>query len=245
MRVSGERQRNSRNASPEKRASAMNAGSPDSSSTTTAQGEKWNSRLPEVTSEIAFCASPKVRITRLNGPAGGLAARARELVVELRVLEVRKLQGQRLLQDHHIHALAQLRPQQRLAQRQAALCRGHHRHQHPLEHHKVQDPMRIAIADPDGGHDGIDQLRCHPEDAAGNYAGDDRQHGQGQGEPAAGAQHQRQRLAAVAKDAKEARQRGVHGARCRGRGWLVLAKGFLIGSVSDNHLTVAKCASWP
>ncbi len=46
MRVSGERQRNSRNASPENLASAMKEGSPASSSTATAQGEKCASRLP-------------------------------------------------------------------------------------------------------------------------------------------------------------------------------------------------------
>ena len=40
MRVSGERQRNSRNASPENFASATNAGNPASSSTATAHGEK-------------------------------------------------------------------------------------------------------------------------------------------------------------------------------------------------------------
>ncbi len=40
MRVSGERQRNRRNASPENFASAMKAGTPASSSTATAQGEK-------------------------------------------------------------------------------------------------------------------------------------------------------------------------------------------------------------
>ncbi len=46
MRVSGERQRNSRKASPENFASATNAGSPASSSTATAQGEKRASSAP-------------------------------------------------------------------------------------------------------------------------------------------------------------------------------------------------------
>ncbi len=46
MRVSGERQRNSRNASPENFVSAKNAGSPASSSTATAHGENCSSRLP-------------------------------------------------------------------------------------------------------------------------------------------------------------------------------------------------------
>ena len=37
---------------------------------------------------------------------------------------MRQLQRERLLQDHHVDALAELRPQQRLAQRDAALCAG-------------------------------------------------------------------------------------------------------------------------
>jgi hypothetical protein len=46
MRVSGERQRNSRNASPENFASAMKAGRPASSSTATAHGENFTSSTP-------------------------------------------------------------------------------------------------------------------------------------------------------------------------------------------------------
>ena len=47
MRVSGERQRNRRNASPENVASATNAGSPASDQHgTTAQGENWASSVP-------------------------------------------------------------------------------------------------------------------------------------------------------------------------------------------------------
>ena len=46
MRVSGERQRNSRNASPENFASATKDGSPASSSTATAHGENATSSAP-------------------------------------------------------------------------------------------------------------------------------------------------------------------------------------------------------
>src|SRR5882672_2555029 len=45
--------------------------------------------------------------------AGGcLAARARKLVVEFRVLEVLQLEGERLLEDHHVDPLSELRTQQ-------------------------------------------------------------------------------------------------------------------------------------
>ncbi len=67
MRVSGERQRNSRNASPENFASARNDGSPASSSTATAHGENCASSVPKLTSAMAFCTSPKLRITSDSG----------------------------------------------------------------------------------------------------------------------------------------------------------------------------------
>ena len=59
-------------------------------------------------------------------PRRGLAPRARQLVVELRVLEVREIERQRLLEDHLVDALPELRAQQRLARRQPAL-RGRER----------------------------------------------------------------------------------------------------------------------
>jgi len=46
MRVSGERKRNSWNAWPEYFASAMNEGTPASSSTVTAHGENCTSSVP-------------------------------------------------------------------------------------------------------------------------------------------------------------------------------------------------------
>ena len=67
MRDSGARQRNRRNASPENFASARNAGSPASTSSTTAQGEKRTKSPPKEISETAFCSRPKVRMTRLKG----------------------------------------------------------------------------------------------------------------------------------------------------------------------------------
>ena len=57
-------------------------------------------------------------------PARGLAPRAHQLVVELAVLELRELERQRLLEDHHVDALAELRAQQRLREREPALGGG-------------------------------------------------------------------------------------------------------------------------
>ena len=81
-----------------------------------------------------------------QGPRGGLAARARELVVELRVLEVLQLQRQRLLEDHHVHALSELGAQQRLAQRQAALRGRDADDQHAFEHARARRRGATAAA---------------------------------------------------------------------------------------------------
>ena len=67
MRVSGERQRNSRNASPENFASAMNEGKPASSSTATAHGENARAAMPKLTSAMPFCTSPKLLMTSASG----------------------------------------------------------------------------------------------------------------------------------------------------------------------------------
>ena len=67
MRVSGERQRKRRNASPENFASAMNDGRPASSNTATAQGENCASSVPKLSSAIAFCTSPKLLMTSASG----------------------------------------------------------------------------------------------------------------------------------------------------------------------------------
>ena len=67
MRVSGERQRNSRNASPENLASATNDGRPARNSTATAQGENCASSVPKLSSATAFWTSPKLLITSESG----------------------------------------------------------------------------------------------------------------------------------------------------------------------------------
>ena len=60
---------------------------------------------------------------KAQGSGRGLAARARQLVIELRVLEVPQLEREGLLEDHDVDSLPKLGAQQRLAQRQAALSR--------------------------------------------------------------------------------------------------------------------------
>ena len=123
MRDSGERQRNRRNASPENFVSATNAGRPEISSTITAQGEKCTSR-DGITRQRdrVLRPGPNVRITSAQRAARSFAACADELVVELAVLEALQLERQRLLEDHDVDALAELRAQQRLALREIPRC---------------------------------------------------------------------------------------------------------------------------
>ena len=146
MRVSGERQRNRRKASPENLASARKAGSPASSSTSTVQGEKRTSSTREAQQRDRVLHQPEGAHDQAQRAARGLAARARELVVELGVLEVLQLERERLLEDHDVDALAELRAQQRLAERQAALCAGQRGHQHALEQHQPQHARGVVPA---------------------------------------------------------------------------------------------------
>ena len=120
IRVSGERQRNSRNASPENlRLGDEGRQARRARARTHGPGREADSRAREAHQRDRRSApAPKLRITSDSGPAGGFAPRARELVVELRVLEVLQVERQRLLEDHLVDALAQLRAQQRLAGRE-------------------------------------------------------------------------------------------------------------------------------
>ncbi len=117
MRVSGERQRNRLNASPENFASAMNAGSPASSRIATRPRREVHQQRSEADERDSVLDEPERAHHEAERPARRFTSRARELVVELRVLEVAQIQRERLLQDHHVHALAELRTQQPLAER--------------------------------------------------------------------------------------------------------------------------------
>ena len=59
--------------------------------------------------------------------------RAIQLVVELRVLELRERQRQRLVEDQEVHALRQQHAQQRLAETDAALHTGERRDEQAFE----------------------------------------------------------------------------------------------------------------
>ena len=67
MRVSGARQRKSRNASPENFVSAKNAGKPPNNRMNTAHGENPASNTAKLVMAMAFWNRPDVRITSDSG----------------------------------------------------------------------------------------------------------------------------------------------------------------------------------
>ncbi len=119
-----------------------------------------------------------------------------------------QLQRQRLLQDHHVDTLTQLRAQQRLAQGNAALCAGDCSDQQALvcdEHQRVSGQSgaidRIGLNRCD---DCIDDQRANVCDRRRQRACDQRQNRERDGKRAARRPHQFQRAVAVREDAEKA-----------------------------------------
>ena len=214
MRVSGARQRNRRNASPENFVSATNAGRPPKISTTTAHGEKPASSTAKLVIAIAFWNRPGGAHDQRQRPARGFAPCARELVVELRILEVRELERQRLLEDHHVDAVGELGLEQRLAQRDAAVRGRDDDQRECLHEHPAEDwsDVHVAVGGMDARRDdhAVDDSCTDPGDQRGQHAG---QHGdktQKKRESAAGAPEKLQRALAIAENAEKL-PRGVQG----------------------------------
>ena len=124
MRVSGARQRNSRNASPENLVSAKNAGRPPNEQDDHGPRREAGEQHRETGDGDRVLEQARGAHDQRQRPARRLAARARQLVVELGVFEVRELERQRLLEDHHVHAMRELGLEQRLAQGDAAVRGG-------------------------------------------------------------------------------------------------------------------------
>ena len=209
MRVSGERQRNSRKASPENFASATNDGRP---------GEQQD-RTPMARSAPAACRSSQSNAVLDEAEAAhdqrqratrGLAARARELVVELGILEVAQVERQRLLEDHFVDALPELRAQQRLARGKAALRGGEGRDQHAFERdvaEHVDDLTPVRAVHVHGSDDGVDDQCPDISDRRGQHARDQGQQRERNGELAAGGPDEVQRVARIAEHLGQRAQR--------------------------------------
>jgi hypothetical protein len=80
-------------------------------------------------------AEPERAPDQAERPAGGFAPRPRHLVVKFGVLEVRKLEGERLFEHHLVHALTEQRAQQLIADGEPARDRGEERYQTELDRH--------------------------------------------------------------------------------------------------------------
>jgi hypothetical protein len=136
-----------------------------------------------------------------QGPARGFAARARQFIVELGILELRQIQRQCFFQNHDIDALAQLRAKQRLRQRNSTLRHRGGGDQQCLQRHVPYDigqrrhagaPMQIR-----GVNDGIHDLRADIGDAGGQHACDECEQGESDAQRLVGAPHQLEGSAAI------------------------------------------------
>jgi hypothetical protein len=134
--------------------------------------------VPKLPSAIAFCTRPKCA-SRAKRPRRRLAPRARELVVELGVLEVRELERQRLLEDHLVDALPSCARSSdwhddspRCAAAIAATSRLRARRSRSRARDRRGDAELPALERRD---DGIDDQRADIRDGRWQDAGDQRQ----------------------------------------------------------------------
>ncbi len=140
-------------------------------------------------------------------PPRGLPPRPRHLVVELRVLEMRQVQLQRLLQDHHVHAMAQLGPQQRRTHLETLLHRGHSDHQAGFDRHPEQ--RRVPIRNrPRVGRlqDPVHNPRAHDRDRRRHQPRQQRQDAHRHGQRATGLPDEPRRVRRVPKHVQKSGQ---------------------------------------
>ena len=117
-----------------------------------------------------------------------------------------QLECERLLEDHYIDALTELRPQQRLTQRQSALGGGGRGDQRSFEHHENDDTLSV-LPGPDGSDDRIDDQRAHVGNGGRQHAGHDGQQRDRKSQSSVGAPDQLDCSPTVAKDGEELLQR--------------------------------------
>ena len=129
-----------------------------------------------------------------------------------------QLERQGLLEDHHIHALAELCAQQRLAQRQSALRAGDARHQAAFQQHQSQYAHGVMTGGIARRDHGVHDLRPDPGDPGRQQAGSQGQQSHRQQQRAIGVPDQLYRAPAVAEHAEEAEQHVAIGRRRRRRG---------------------------
>ena len=175
MRVSGERQRNSRNAIAgefglgEKRRQAGD----DQDHHRPRREREQQDRVADQRDRVLHEAEGSV--DQAQRTARRLAPRPRQLVVELGVLEVRQLQRQRFFQDHDVDALAEQGAQQRLARRNAALAAATSDDDARFEHDQPQHALRVGVRRVHGGDHAVDNQLADVGNRGRQHAGDDGQ----------------------------------------------------------------------
>jgi hypothetical protein len=128
---------------------------------------------------------------------------------------MRELECQCLLENHDVDALAELRAQQCLAQREAALRAGQQRDERALDAYQPQHTRRAMAAQIACCDHGIDYLSANPGDACRQQAGQQRQQCERDQERTIGAPDQIDGAAAVTEYAEEPLQQVCPTARGR------------------------------
>ena len=146
------------------------------------------------------------------------APRPGQLVIEFGVLELRQIQRQCLFENHDVDALAQLRPEQGLRERGAALCHGRRGHQQRLDgdvaQHVGQHRGARAAVHIGGVNHRIDDERADIRDAGRQHTSQECQHRKYDAERLVGGPHQRQRAPAVVEYVEQAPSRRDAGGGC-------------------------------
>ncbi len=114
-----------------------------------------------------------------------------------------EVEGQRLLEDHDVDALAELGPQQGLSDEDPALGEGDQDDDEGLEGDEAEDGGGVAGALA-GREDGVDDELSDVGGAGGEEADEEGQGGEDQGQRLAGRPHEVEGAAAVTEDAEEA-----------------------------------------
>ena len=115
-----------------------------------------------------------------------------------------QVQRERLLEDHHVDALAELRAQQRLAGRESALGGGQARDEHALQRdvsqYQGQVVGRPGAVRRQCGNDRVDDLCADVGDGRRQHAGHERQQRQRERQPLARGPDEFERVPRVAED---------------------------------------------
>ena len=217
MRRSGLRHWNARNRSPENFVSAMNTGKPGDHEDRNGPRREVQQQSRVAQDRDAVLRERERAVHEAQGPHGRLLARAIQLVVELRVLELRERERERLVENQQVHALRQQHAQQRLAEIDAALRARDCRDERALERDERQHARDVGLrAGPirvDRRDDRIDDQLADIRDPGRRQTGREREQRERDREPAVRRPHERERPPPVPPNPPPPLEGAIRGAR--------------------------------